>query len=289
MNLLHIKSEEIANLKAAETRNATTLAESQSTVSTLQATVEGLKSSLSEAQAAWESERAILQASLAAATRTTAAAETDRDFFRDQYAQASGFAGAVRADNVELEKRVVIAEGQTKDGIQLIKATYVEQVRALQTEVTQANWRADMLRKQSERTDGDEVRKKAGAYPGLLVKYEEAEQEVMILNATIDELRRDRNVLKAKLRSRELSLSGPTNDMLPLSNGTNRSHANELVYRCQWRPGGDAIACLEVFDSIEVLLISSPLTSQANNATHSGAGKAYVFGSASTHASSRII
>ena len=262
MNLLHVKSEEIANLKAAEARNAATLVESQSTVSALQKHVETLKSSLGEAQEAWESERAILQASLAAAAQATAAAEKDRDFFRDQYAQASGFVGAVRAENLELEKRVAIAEGQTKDGVQLIKATYVEQVRALQTEVTQANWRAEMLRKQSERTDSDEVRRKAGAYPGLLAKYAEAEQAITMINATVDELRRDRQALKAKQRSREqLSLLGPTSDMPPLSNGMNRSHASELVYRCQWRPGGDAIACLEVFDSTEVLLISPLSTS----------------------------
>ncbi|KAF7969471.1 hypothetical protein HWV62_27259 [Athelia sp. TMB] len=269
MNLLHVKSEEIANLRAAEARNATTLAESQSTISALQTLVETLRSSHTAAQEAWESERATLQASLAAAARATAAAEKDRDFFRDQYAQASGFVGAVRAENLELEKRVAIAEGQTKDGVQLIKATYVEQVRALQTEITQANWRAEMLRKQSERTGGDEMRRKASAYPDLLVKYAGVEHAMTLLNATVDELRRDRRVLKAKLEGREqLSLSGPSSDAPPLSNGTNHSRANALVYRCQWRPGGDAIACLEVFDSTEVLLISSPSISLIDGSIH---------------------
>lgn len=263
MNLLHLKSEEIATLKAAQALNATRLAESQVAVAALQeATAKG-QSTLSEAikgfeaeRMVWEAERIALQASLAESTKATAEAGADRDFFRTQYAQASGFAGAVREENVELEQRVAIAEAQTKDGVYMIKATYVEQVKALQAEIMQANWRADLLRTQSARTDS-EVRKKAGEYPGLLAQYEETLEECAMLNATIDELRRDRKALQAKLqRKAQQSLLGPADDVLRLSNGSYPSQVNDLVYRCQWRPGGDVNACLDVFDTHDVWSLS---------------------------------
>jgi alpha-D-ribose 1-methylphosphonate 5-triphosphate diphosphatase PhnM len=58
---------------------------------------------------------------LDALTRSKGLAEKDRDFFRDQYTQASGFVNATRAENVELEEKAKIAEGQARDGVALIK------------------------------------------------------------------------------------------------------------------------------------------------------------------------
>lgn len=259
MNLLNIKSEEIAMLKAAEAANASKLEKMQVTIITHRDAMDAVSLSLSETKErlaaekmAWEAERIALHASLAESAKATAAAEKDRDFFREQYAQASGFVGAVRQENVELEQRVAIAEGQTKDGIYMIKATYDAQVKALQAEVVQANWRTDILRTQSLRTDS-EIRRKAGEHPGLVEQYEESLEECSMLNATIDELRRDRKALQDKLHKKDQQLLlGLTGDGLRVSDGSSLSEGGEHVYRCEWRPGGDMNACLDVFGTHEV-------------------------------------
>ena len=91
-----------------------------------------------EEKARWETERAALQekqeassrsvdeltASVASLTSAKVSVEKDRDFFREQYTQASGFASSVRDENIELEKRVTIAEGQAQEGVAGIKALY---------------------------------------------------------------------------------------------------------------------------------------------------------------------
>jgi len=91
-----------------------------------------------EDKARWETERAALQekqqallrsvdeltASVELMSAAKVSAEKDRDFFREQYVQASGFVGSVREENVELEKRVEIAEGQAREGVAAIKALF---------------------------------------------------------------------------------------------------------------------------------------------------------------------
>ena len=89
-------------------------------------------------KAGWETERTALQEKQAALLRsinelsasvesmraTKVSAEKDRDFFREQYVQASGFVGSVREENVELENRVKIAEGQAQEGVAAIRALF---------------------------------------------------------------------------------------------------------------------------------------------------------------------
>ena len=91
-----------------------------------------------EERARWETERAALQekqeallrsvdeltANVASMTAAKGSAEKDRDFFREQYTQASGFVGSVREENMELENRVKIAEGQAQEGVAAIKAFF---------------------------------------------------------------------------------------------------------------------------------------------------------------------
>lgn len=99
---------------------------------------EAEKASWIEEKAGWETERATLQEQQEASSRTieelTASVESlmsakvsvekDRDFFREQYMQASGFVSSVRDENAELEKRVEVAEGQAQEGVAVIKALY---------------------------------------------------------------------------------------------------------------------------------------------------------------------
>ena len=94
--------------------------------------------SWTEEKAKWETERAALQekqetssrsvndltTSVALLTSAKVSAEKDRDFFREQYTQASEFVGSVREENAELENRTKIAEGQAREGVTSIKAFY---------------------------------------------------------------------------------------------------------------------------------------------------------------------
>lgn len=92
----------------------------------------------STAKATWASEREVLinerdelsrkvtelGASVDAVAAAKMSAEKDRDFFREQYAQASSYVSSVRGENVELEGRVAIAESQAKEGVAAIKALF---------------------------------------------------------------------------------------------------------------------------------------------------------------------
>lgn len=93
-------------------------------------------------------------------------AERDRDLFRDLYGKASAHAGEVSKENNELQERLVIAEGQVRDGLSMLKGTYEERVRLLEAEV--AKWKAqcELLVSRDQRTD-DEVRRRAALEPEL--------------------------------------------------------------------------------------------------------------------------
>jgi chromosome segregation ATPase len=79
------------------------------------------RSSMIEAHEALVADVTRSNSSLEALTRSKNLAEKDRDFFRDQYTQASGFVSATRGENVELEQKAKIAEGQARDGVAMIK------------------------------------------------------------------------------------------------------------------------------------------------------------------------
>lgn len=273
MNLLHVKSEE--NAKLTEQRNASAaLADALSTKLTEE------QSRHVEGKAVWDSERAELLASLDTLKRAKASAETDRDFFREQYAQASGFVSSVRAENIELEKRTTIAEGKTKHGVAMIRAMFGERVKSLEEEVTKSQRKAELYRKQQQKTD-DEIRRKAAEYPEMRAKYEDARVESQMLKEVIDELQRDRKALKAKLASREeLPWANTRLGSGKPPDGTFAPHGGEFVYRCDWRPGGDMGACLDFFDSREVRFDASSLFDYTNALVSPliGPGKTYVFG-----------
>ncbi len=86
-----------------------------------------------------ENEKLQLSVQLDSAIKARASADTDREFFREQYAKASGFVSSVRDENKDLEKRVKIAEGQTQTGVSLIKATFELRLQALEEDLK--SWR----------------------------------------------------------------------------------------------------------------------------------------------------
>lgn len=152
-----------------------------------------------EEKAGWETERGVLQekqeallrsvdeltASVESMRAAKIAAEKDRDFFREQYVQASGFVGSVREENVELEKRVEIAEGQAREGVAGIKALFEVfslelgslyqcvltgifkgRVKALQADVDRWKGLTQLLQEKDRRTN-DELRLQAAQVPEL--------------------------------------------------------------------------------------------------------------------------
>ncbi|KIJ62309.1 hypothetical protein HYDPIDRAFT_94731, partial [Hydnomerulius pinastri MD-312] len=188
---------------------------------------------LSEEEAQWDLKRtelrqerdalsnSVTELTVAVESLTTAkaSAEKDRDFFREQYAQASGFVGSVRAENVELEKKAQIAEGQAQEGVAAIKALFENRVKALQDDVYRWKTLAELLQEKDHRTN-DEIRLRAAQAPELeercrqlvnendsletdLRKLGQAQQRVSIqrnkLYREILTLKKERAVLKLKL------------------------------------------------------------------------------------------
>ncbi|KAI0742876.1 hypothetical protein C8Q80DRAFT_1273469 [Daedaleopsis nitida] len=100
----------------------------------------------------WEQKLAQLRATNEELQRRRADAEKDRDLFRDLYGKASAHASAVSAENNELAERAALAEGQARDGVAMLKATYDE--------------------RRDARMD-DEIRRRAALEPELRVENEQ--------------------------------------------------------------------------------------------------------------------
>ncbi|KAI0633003.1 hypothetical protein C8Q77DRAFT_1031988, partial [Trametes polyzona] len=122
-------------------------------------------------QAEWEQKLAQLRATNAELQRRKADAEKDRELFRDLYGRASAHASAVSAENNALLARAERAEGQARDGLALVRATYDARVR--EAEAAAARWRAqyEVLVRRDARTD-DEVRRRAALEPELRAEVE---------------------------------------------------------------------------------------------------------------------
>jgi chromosome segregation ATPase len=273
MSLLNVKSEEIKKLQAALDHERHTNASLTSTTKDLQsalasaqilaskpnadtAALAELQVQREQEQASWGAERASFVASLDSLTRSKASADADRDFFRDQYTQASGYVNTVRAENVDLEQRALVAEGKAKDGVGMIKAMFEGQVKTLQADLAQWKGIAELLQEKDKRT-GDEIRRKAAEEPELRAKYVESRREIERLEGTVFELSRERNVLKLKLSNfgdlLERTNDG-THETAQMSNSADAAYDDELVYRCLWRPGRGSEPCLSIFASSEVCL-----------------------------------
>ncbi|KAG2357106.1 hypothetical protein BDR07DRAFT_1298565 [Suillus spraguei] len=117
-------------------------------------------------------------------TRSKSLAEKDRDFFRDQYTQASGFVSDTRAENVELEQKAKIAEGQARDGVALIKRMFESQIKALKEDVDRWKGVSTLLQEKDRRTD-DLIRRRAAEHPELTERCRQLERQVDSLRADL--------------------------------------------------------------------------------------------------------
>ena len=274
MGLLNVKSEEISRLQIA-------LDFERSNNKTLTSTIKGLEDTLASVQplsnqsssdaialadlqtqrteerVLWDTERTELVAARDESIRAKASAETDRDFFRDQYAQASGYVSSVRSENVELEQRALVAEGKAKDGVGMIKAMFEGQIKTLQEDLAKWKGIAELLQERDRRT-GDEIRRRAAEEPETRAKYVESLWEIKQLEGVVFELSTERNTLKLQLENfreqAEETIDGKRTSPFLRSNDVDAARGNELVYRCLWRPGRDSDPCLTLFSSLEVRL-----------------------------------
>lgn len=262
---MNVKSEEIAKLEAAlsaerqqraqlDSNNRQlqdALASAQERSSQSEAALAAAVIQLDEEKLAWNTTRTLLEAQVDSLTQSKERAETDSNFFREQYAQASGFVGSIRSENAELEKRALVAEGQAKDGVAMIRATYEGKVKGLQGEIAQWKGLASLLQEKDRRT-GDDIRKKAAQEPELRAQVADLVDELERLEVVVDELSRDRTILKRRSEN-SLEMDGIVKVALP--NGTQSStQDSSLVYRCLWRPGNSS-PCYGLFDNPEVRIL----------------------------------
>ncbi|KAI6026646.1 hypothetical protein BKA83DRAFT_4246075 [Pisolithus microcarpus] len=140
-------------------------------------------------------------------TAAKESAETDRDFFREQYARASGFVSSIRTENAELEERVKIAEGQAGEGVAKIKQLFETKVKALQDDIHRWKTLAEILQEKDSRTN-DDVRTRAAQTMELeslcrtlLRNNDSLESDLRKLGRALQRISVQRNKLSSKVLS----------------------------------------------------------------------------------------
>ena len=155
----------------------------------------------------WEQTLAQLRAENEDLRRRRTDAEKDRDLFRDLYGKASAHATAVTTENNELAERGALAEGQARDGVALVRATYDARVRALEQDVARWRGQAQVLAARDARSD-DDVRRRAALEPELRAENERLNEQLRMLEedyrnleALFDSLAKQQNEETAVLES----------------------------------------------------------------------------------------
>lgn len=250
------------------------------------------RASTIEAREALVADVTKLNSSLDALTRSKSLAEKDRDFFREQYMQASDFVSTTRQENVELEQKAKIAEGQARDGVALIKHMFESQIKALKEDVNRWRGVSALLQEKDRRTD-DLIRRRAAEHPELAERCRKLECQVDSLRAdligrahqksyverdkvqdlklsTLQEHNRMPDFHLVKLSYTELEpgeiielngLSDPATsslsqaDALQVEDSPEEAEEEECgLYPCKWKTGADIIdQCQQSFDCREDL------------------------------------
>ncbi|KAJ7621397.1 hypothetical protein FB45DRAFT_140540 [Roridomyces roridus] len=117
-----------------------------------------------------------------AARREKTAAEEQVELFRDLYGKASAFADEKTALNKELEKRVNIAETQTREGISTIRATFALREQALKSQAEQWRNQSNLLREQIVNSNQPEINRRAAEYPEVLQGYEQLREQLQYVD-----------------------------------------------------------------------------------------------------------
>lgn len=107
-------------------------------------------------------------------------AEKDRDLFRDLYNKASTHASEVSKENNALLDRAMLAEGQLRDGLEMVKGMYEDRIQKLEKEVDHWKDLCQVLTTRDARTN-DELRRRAALEPELRHQNEQLRSDIEIL------------------------------------------------------------------------------------------------------------
>lgn len=141
-------------------------------------------SSTPQPPAEWEVTLQQLRATNTELQKRKADAEKDRELFRELYNKASAHASEVAKENDALLERARVAEGQVRDGLQMIRGTYEARVRRLEEEVAKLTGLNAILTAKDVKTNGDDIRRRAAEEVGL-------REDNQKLRAELAELRLD--------------------------------------------------------------------------------------------------
>lgn len=162
--------------------------------------------------AEWEAQVDQLRSANEVLQRQKADAEKDRELFRDMYSKASAHAGEVIRENGALEERATLAEGQLRDGITMIRSTYEIRISKLEEEVKKWKGLYELIVEKDQRTNGDELRRRAAL-------EEELQRENAKLKEDLELLREDYEKMETvfdQLGEQELEKLGePTEEVKP--------------------------------------------------------------------------
>ncbi|KAL0958934.1 hypothetical protein HGRIS_014250 [Hohenbuehelia grisea] len=126
----------------------------------------------------WITERGKLLAEVESATKAKVAAESDVNFFREQYAQASSFVAATRAENAELQQQVKIADGRASEGVASIRAMFQARIEAAEREAKRSHHLVQLLTEKDIRTN-DDIRRRAAEEPQLRKQCKELQEDLI--------------------------------------------------------------------------------------------------------------
>ncbi|KAH9898194.1 hypothetical protein C8Q73DRAFT_683976 [Cubamyces lactineus] len=243
--------------------SAAQLATAQERVATLEQELAQVRKELLTAQ----DESAALSARLETTTKEWEQRykylEGDRDLFKNLYSEASTHAARLGKENLVLEERATVAEGQTRDGLAMIRGTFEAQVRKLREEVAKWQGLCKVLQTKDERTN-DELRRRAALEPDLRVENERLKQEAEIVR---EDMERMAQVI-ARMTGQQDALGGEdaggeegdtsaeklvvsSNDHAPLP--PEDADDLDLVYLCQY-VGDGAIMCRHTFASEQAVI-----------------------------------
>ncbi|KAF8344883.1 hypothetical protein F5887DRAFT_245442 [Amanita rubescens] len=243
--------EEIASL-----RRALELAKGSTSSSELGQRLKDVEVALEQEKVTWNAERTSLLDAVENVTKGKESALKDIDFFREQYARASGFVTSTREENKELEKRAKIAEDQAKSGVAMIKATYENKVKELERHMEKWQTMATFLIQKDYRTENDQLRRRAAEHPELKAKCWSLEANVSFLTSEISQLGKDRDRMESELdywkQEAERVSTELNNSRVEMERFIQASTSGEMVYRCLWRTDENK-PCDEVVQTIEEL------------------------------------
>jgi hypothetical protein len=173
--------------------------------------------------------------------REKAAAEQQRDLFQEYYRKASLFAEETGSTNKDLQRRVTIAEEQTKEGVALIKATFELRETALKSEARDWRNQATFLREQAIRTNDDDLRRRAAEHPELVAKYTQLLDANEVLEERMELSEDEIRVKQDDINRLEQQLI-ESNEELANFKAEKLVTGDTQVYRCGWR-GENNVAC----------------------------------------------